>query len=283
MNMYVCLFVGQMNKWNYPNCGPESLSVIYVCQVFIIASSAQVICKNKCSHEEADCAACVCTQQPYWLCLSGPKVVRHGCQTGAAWSQPRPQMPAEMLVRSLQQLSNPSLSPSILLDRVSSEHLRHTPIHHQPRQQHGCSGQLSPCRNVCRVSAVLSPPHCEEHTDCCTLYLLSVFIHILSKYWLFWLLVRSQGLMFFVFFQPVLQICELICDIFTTLLSLVGASAFLWLPQSSCSFRWTRPLGSHSFHCTQPSERHPRTRPPCCCRLPYAGIHPESPLKNLSF
>lgn len=144
MNMYVCLFIGQMNKCNYPNCGPESLSVIYVCQLFIIASSAQVLCKNKCSREEADCAACVCTQQPYWLCLSGPKVVRHGCPTGAAWSQPRPQMPAEMLVRSLQQLSNPSLSPSILLDRVSSEHLRHTPIHHQLRQQRGCRGQLLP-------------------------------------------------------------------------------------------------------------------------------------------
>lgn len=106
---------------------------------------SQVICKNKWQREEeADCVACVCTQQPYSLCPSGPKVMRCRCPTGAAGSQPRPQTPAGMLTQSLQLLSNPSLSPLILLDRVSAEHLNNTPIQRQPGQRPNCRGQLLP-------------------------------------------------------------------------------------------------------------------------------------------
>lgn len=42
MNVYVCLFIGQMNKWNYTNSGRESLSVIYVVRhCFILPGNLQ--------------------------------------------------------------------------------------------------------------------------------------------------------------------------------------------------------------------------------------------------
>lgn len=79
------------------------------------------------------CATCVSTQQSCSLCLPGPKVKRWECLTritavtGAAspWSQPRPPTPAEIPTQSLELLSNPSLSPLILLDKVSTSTSAH--------------------------------------------------------------------------------------------------------------------------------------------------------------
>lgn len=77
------------------------------------------------------CMCCIVpTQQLCSFCLLGPKVMRWKCLTpitaitGAAsqWSRPHPQTPVEMPTQSPELLSNPSLSPLILLDRVSSEH-----------------------------------------------------------------------------------------------------------------------------------------------------------------
>lgn len=91
----------------------------------------------------------VSTQQLSSFCPLGPKVMRWKCLTritaitGAAsqWSRPRPQTPAEMPTQSPELLSNPSLSPLILLDRVSSEH-------HSTHNQTCCSGfPLQQCNN----------------------------------------------------------------------------------------------------------------------------------------
>ena len=114
------------------------------------------------------CFVYVSTQKPCSLCLSGPKVMRWGCLTlitvvtGAAspWSRPHPWTPAEMPTPSPELLSNPSLSPLILWDRVSTEHPNtqtHTHTHTKgiPTQKCNCRGTAGEISSVdiCHFSA----------------------------------------------------------------------------------------------------------------------------------
>lgn len=123
------------------------------------------------------CIVCVSTQQLCSLCLSGPKVKRWKCPTpitavtGAAspWSRPHPPTPAEMPTQSQELLSNPSLSPLILLDKVSTEHLNtlthtHTRWEGTLLQQCNYRGEQLVCSvNICHF---FSAESCTVVLDC---------------------------------------------------------------------------------------------------------------------
>lgn len=130
---------------------------------------------------------CVCLYtEPSSLCLSGPKVMRWERPTtitviigvASPWSRPHPLMPAEMPTLSLELLSNLSLSPLTLLDRVSTEHLN-THTHSQQCSYRGEQVRSRAWTSV--ISLQLSPLQLNDlvvrkgRWDCVTLNGLSQY------------------------------------------------------------------------------------------------------------
>lgn len=148
-------------------------------------------------------------------------------------------------------------------------------------------GTAAPCINICRFSAVLSWPDCEDSPAVVVCGYWHTIQYVGGKYlkskrhheYLHSsLLLRLQRFMFCIFltrFYGCVSLC--VGDFYNLTQSCERSCLF----PSNCSFRWTRPLRSRAFHCTEPTEQHPRPRHPCCCRLPNAGMRPHSPLKTI--